>query len=31
MPVENGAPIYNVREAERAWRKLLDLYKTRLA
>ena len=31
MPVENGAPIYNAREAERAWRKLVDLYKTSLA
>jgi carboxymethylenebutenolidase len=31
MPVDNGAPLYNVRQAERAWRKLVDLYKTSLA
>jgi carboxymethylenebutenolidase len=30
MPVENGAPIYNMREAERAWKKLVELYKTSL-
>lgn len=31
MPIENGAPIYNAREAERAWGKLVALYKTALA
>ena len=31
MPVDNGAPLYNMRQAERAWRKLVDLYKTSLA
>jgi carboxymethylenebutenolidase len=31
MPVENGAPIYSMPEAERAWSKLLTLYKTALA
>jgi carboxymethylenebutenolidase len=30
MPVDNGAPIYNMREAERAWKKLVELYKTSL-
>jgi carboxymethylenebutenolidase len=30
MPVDNGVPIYNPREAERAWSKLVDLYKTGL-
>jgi len=28
MPVQNGAPIYNKPDAERAWAKLLALYKT---
>jgi carboxymethylenebutenolidase len=31
MPMRNGAPIYNKAEAERAWGKLLALYKTALA
>ncbi len=31
MPVQNGAPIYNKPEAERAWAKLLALYKAALA
>lgn len=31
MPNEGGAPIYNQPEAERAWGKLLELYKTSLA
>jgi carboxymethylenebutenolidase len=31
MPVRDGAPIYNKPEAERAWRKLVDLYKAALA
>jgi carboxymethylenebutenolidase len=31
MPIDNGAPIYNRPEAERAWGKLLALYKTALA
>jgi carboxymethylenebutenolidase len=31
MPVENGAPIYNKAEAERAWSKLVALYKMALA
>ncbi len=31
MPVEAGAPIYNAAEAERAWGKLLALYRTALA
>jgi carboxymethylenebutenolidase len=31
MPVENGAPLYNEREAERAWSKLVALYRTALA
>jgi carboxymethylenebutenolidase len=30
MPVENGAPIYNKAEAERAWSKLVALYRTAL-
>ena len=30
MPVQNGAPIYNKPEAERAWSKLLALYKATL-
>jgi carboxymethylenebutenolidase len=31
MPMQNGAPIYNEASAERAWRKLLALYKSALA
>ncbi|HWH81054.1 MAG TPA: dienelactone hydrolase family protein [Burkholderiaceae bacterium] len=31
MPLENGNPIYNAPEAERAWGKLLALYKTALS
>jgi len=31
MPTENGAPIYSRPEAERAWSKLVALYKTALA
>ncbi len=31
MPLQNGAPIYNKPDAERAWGKLLELYKTALA
>ena len=31
MPAQNGAPIYNQAEAQRAWVKLLALYKTALA
>jgi carboxymethylenebutenolidase len=31
MPAENGAPIYNMPEAERAWSKLVALYKMALA
>lgn len=31
MPKQNGAPIYNEADAERAWRKLLALYRTALA
>jgi carboxymethylenebutenolidase len=31
MPKQNGAPIYNQPDAERAWGKLLALYKTALA
>ena len=31
MPVRDGAPIYNKPEAERAWAKLVALYKTALA
>jgi len=30
MPLQNGAPIYNKAEAERAWTKLMALYKTAL-
>ena len=30
MPLQNGAPIYNKAEAERAWAKLMALYKTAL-
>jgi len=31
MPLQNGAPIYNRPDAERAWGKLVALYKTGLA
>jgi len=31
MPLQNGAPIYNKADAERAWGKLLELYKAALA
>jgi carboxymethylenebutenolidase len=31
MPVQNGIPIYNQPDAERAWAKLLALYKSGLA
>jgi carboxymethylenebutenolidase len=31
MPTQNGAPIYNKADAERAWGKLLALYKAALA
>ena len=31
MPVENGAPLYSMPDAERAWSKLLALYKVALA
>ena len=31
MPLSNGAPIYNKADAEKAWVKLLALYKTALA
>ena len=31
MPSQNGKPIYNKPDAERAWGKLVDLYKTALA
>jgi hypothetical protein len=31
MPSDAGAPIYNEAEAERAWKKLLELYKGSLA
>jgi carboxymethylenebutenolidase len=31
MPTQNGAPIYNKPDAERAWVKLVALYKTALA
>jgi carboxymethylenebutenolidase len=30
MPVQNGMPIYNKEAAERAWGKLVALYKTAL-
>ena len=30
MPMQNGAPIYNKPDAERAWAKLLALYKSSL-
>jgi carboxymethylenebutenolidase len=31
MPVEKGAPLYDATQAERAWGKLLALYKSALA
>jgi hypothetical protein len=31
MPSEAGAPIYDAAEAERAWAKLLELYRASLA
>ena len=31
MPAANGAPIYNKPDAEKAWAKLVALYKTALA
>jgi carboxymethylenebutenolidase len=31
MPLQNGMPIYNMPDAERAWGKLVALYKTALA
>jgi carboxymethylenebutenolidase len=31
MPMQNGAPIYNKPDAERAWAKLIAMYKTALA
>jgi len=31
MPLQNGAPIYNMADAERAWGKLVTLYKAALA
>jgi carboxymethylenebutenolidase len=31
MPIENGAPIYSAPEAERAWGRLIALYRTALA
>ena len=31
MPVRDGAPIYSKRDAERAWKKLVELYKLALA
>jgi len=31
MPMQNGAPLYNKPDAEKAWGKLLALYKTALA
>ncbi len=31
MPRDGGAPIYNEAEAERAWARLLELYKAGLA
>jgi len=31
MPVQNGMPIYSRPDAERAWGKLVALYKTALA
>jgi dienelactone hydrolase len=31
MPMQNGAPIYNKAAAERAWGKLVALYKAALS
>jgi hypothetical protein len=31
MPLQNGKPIYDMADAERAWGKLVALYKTALA
>jgi hypothetical protein len=31
MPLQNGMPIYNKADAERAWGKLVALYKAALA
>jgi hypothetical protein len=31
MPAQEGKPIYNKPDAERAWAKLVALYKTALA
>jgi len=31
MPVDNGTPIYSMPEAEKAWSKLVALYKMALA
>ena len=31
MPLQNGKPIYDMADAERAWSKLVTLYKTALA
>jgi carboxymethylenebutenolidase len=31
MPLQNGSPIYNKPDAERAWAKLLELYKAAIA
>jgi len=31
MPIENGAPLYDATQAERAWKKLLALYKAAFA
>ena len=31
MPLQNGKPIYDMADAERAWGKLVTLYKTALA
>jgi hypothetical protein len=31
MPAQNGTPIYNKPDAERAWAKLIALYKAALA
>jgi carboxymethylenebutenolidase len=30
MPLQNGMPVYNIPDAERAWGKLVALYKTAL-
>jgi hypothetical protein len=30
MPLQNGMPIYSMADAERAWGKLVALYKTAL-